>query len=108
MVASTVYPIGIYADGVYSNSPVAGDDDLFDLERIEVLRGPQGTLYDKNNRLFLEAILWISRTGSPWRDLPPEFGKWNTVFKNYRDQVKDDINSQHTLMNTCSDLRLHA
>jgi len=41
VVASTVYPIGIYADGVYSNSPVAGDDDLFDLERIEVLRGPQ-------------------------------------------------------------------
>jgi transposase len=41
-----------------------------------------------DNRLFLEAVLWIARTGSPWRDLPVDFGKWNTVFKRYRDWVK--------------------
>ncbi len=34
--------------------------------------------------LFLEAIFWIAGTGSPWRDLPPEFGRWNTVFKRFR------------------------
>lgn len=44
-----------------------------------------------NNRLFLEAVLWIARTGSPWRDLPPAFGKWNTVFKRYRDWVKAGV-----------------
>ena len=44
-----------------------------------------------NNRLFLEAILWIARTGSPWRDLPSDFGHWNTVFKRYRDWVKADV-----------------
>jgi transposase len=38
-----------------------------------------------DNRLFLEAVLWIARTGSPWRDLPPEFGNWNTVFKRFCD-----------------------
>lgn len=44
-----------------------------------------------DGRLFLEAVLWIARTSSPWRDLPPAFGKWNTVFKRYRDWVKADI-----------------
>ena len=44
-----------------------------------------------DNRLFLEAVLWIARTGSPWRDLPAMFGKWNTVFKRYSDWVKADV-----------------
>ncbi len=44
-----------------------------------------------DNRLFVEAILWIVRTGSPWRDLPAQFGKWNTVFVRYRDWVKADV-----------------
>ena len=38
----------------------------------------------RNNRRFMEAILWRVRTGVPWRDLPKEFGKWNTVFKRFR------------------------
>jgi transposase len=37
-----------------------------------------------DNRLFLEAVLWIARTGSPWRDLHPEFGNWNSVFQRFR------------------------
>ena len=44
-----------------------------------------------DNREFLEAILWIARTGSPWRDLPEEFGKWNTIFKRFREWVKLDV-----------------
>jgi len=35
----------------------------------------------EDNRLFLQAVLWIARTGSPWRDLPPYFGKWFSVWK---------------------------
>jgi transposase len=42
-------------------------------------------------RRFFEAVLWIARTGSPWRDLPKVFGNWNTVFKRFRHWVKADV-----------------
>ncbi len=38
----------------------------------------------KDTRLFLEAVLWRVRVGSPWRDLPPGFGEWNSVFRRFR------------------------
>src|SRR3954452_1327498 len=41
----------------------------------------------KDNRLFVEAVLWIVRTGSPWRHLPVLFGNWNSVFTRFRDWV---------------------
>lgn len=40
--------VGVYIDDVYYARPQAAVFDIFDIERIEVLRGPQGTLYGKN------------------------------------------------------------
>jgi transposase len=37
----------------------------------------------KDNRLFLEGVLWVARTGSPWRDLPTEYGHWHRVYVRY-------------------------
>jgi transposase len=37
----------------------------------------------EDNRMFVEAVLWIARTGSPWRDLPGTFGRWNTVYRRF-------------------------
>ena len=37
-----------------------------------------------DDRRFMEAFLWPVRTGSPWRDLPKDFGNWNFVFKRFR------------------------
>jgi len=37
-----------------------------------------------DNRLFPDAILWLARGASPWRDLPPELGTWRTVHSRFR------------------------
>jgi transposase len=37
----------------------------------------------KDDRNFVEAILWWRRTGVPWRDLPNDFGPWKTVFNRF-------------------------
>lgn len=37
-----------------------------------------------NLRKFIEAVFWIARTGAPWRDLQPCFGRWNTVYRRFR------------------------
>src|SRR5580704_12499175 len=52
-------------------------------------RGPGRS--GKDNPPFREAVLWIARTGSPWRDIPPLFGNWSTVYTRFRDWVKADV-----------------
>src|ERR1700745_1305330 len=37
----------------------------------------------RDNWMFVEGLLWIVRTGSPWRDLPEAFGDWNSVFRRF-------------------------
>lgn len=44
-----------------------------------------------DNRLFVEAVLWIARTGAPWRDLPPEFGCWNSVYQRFSRWAKKAV-----------------
>jgi hypothetical protein len=44
-----------------------------------------------DNRLFVDAIVWMGRTGTPWRDLPPFFGKWNSVWKRFRRWTKAGV-----------------
>jgi transposase len=45
-----------------------------------------------DNRLFVEAVLWIVRVGAPWRDLPDYFGNWN--FQRFRRWVRGGVFDQ--------------
>jgi putative transposase len=56
---------------------------LTDVQWERILKLVPGKKGDKgrageDNRLFVDAVLWLLRTGAPWRDLPPAFGKWNS------------------------------
>lgn len=42
-------------------------------------RGPRA-----DNRRFVNAVLWVARTGCPWRDLPGRFGRWNSAWRRFR------------------------
>src|SRR6266542_4207320 len=45
----------------------------------------------RNSRPFLEAVLWIGRTGAPWRDLPPALGHWHTTFTRFARWAKAGV-----------------
>ncbi len=55
-------------------------------ERIEkLLPGKPGDpgQSGRDNRLFVDAILYVAKTGVPWRDLPDRFGNWNSVWRRF-------------------------
>lgn len=56
-------------------------DDQWDRIK-DVLPGNAGDcgVTAKDNRLFVEAVLWMGRAGAPWRDLPAVFGAWHNVY----------------------------
>lgn len=45
----------------------------------------------EDNRLFVNAVFWIAKTGVPWRDLPERFGKWNSVYQRFRRWCKKGV-----------------
>jgi transposase len=45
----------------------------------------------RDNRLFLDAILWIARTGAPWPDLPERFGKYDTAYQRFNRWAKSGV-----------------
>jgi transposase len=57
--------------------------------------------HGKDNRLFVEAVLWLAKTGAPWRDLPNECGNWNSIFRRFSRWTKRGV--WHRLLQALSD-----
>jgi transposase len=47
------------------------------------IRG-RGGRHASNHRQVLDGVFWIARTGAQWRDFPAEFGKWSSVYRQFR------------------------
>jgi len=62
---------------------VLRDDQWERIARLIIGRPDQKGSTGRDNRMFIEGVLWIVRTGSPWRDLPEVFGEWNSVFRGF-------------------------
>lgn len=43
------------------------------------------------DRNFINAVLWIAKTGAPWRDLPERFGSWKTIYNRFLNWAKRDV-----------------
>ena len=48
------------------------------------VKDPRGAPPGLEDREFVEAVLYLTRTGLPWRDLPEEFGAWSAVYMRFR------------------------
>ena len=70
-----------------------------------------------NNRLFLDAVLYVAKTGCGWRQLPLEYGKWNSVWRRFNrfaegniwEKVFDRLKSENeeTVAIDSSSVRVH-
>lgn len=45
----------------------------------------------KDNRLMLNAMIWLARSGAAWRDLPERYGPWTSVYSRFRKWIEDGI-----------------
>ena len=60
------------------------DEDWAFFEPFVTVRGPGSGRPPRDHRRVLDGIFWIARTGSQWRDLPEVFGKWSSVYRQFR------------------------
>ena len=83
------------------------------------LKSRAGAPPKQSDRDFIEAVLYLARTGEPWRDLPERFGKWDAVYQRFRrwekagrwralfERLPADLREVHTVFFDSSVIRAH-
>ena len=67
------------------------DDDWDRIQDLLPGRASTPGVTAKDNRLFLDAVLWMAKTGAPWRDLPERFGNNNSVWRRFDRWAKKGV-----------------
>lgn len=85
--------VGLYIDDVYVSRSAAADFGFMDVERIEILRGPQGTLYGRNTIGGAVKVVTKKPTGSNTGEIGVTIGRYNRadIYANYDFGVSDDV-----------------
>ncbi len=94
---------------------MSGEEWAFFAHFVLTVRAPNGRR-PTNHRLVLDGNFWIARTGSPWRDLPEEFGNWSSVYRQFRcwtlaglwEQIMDARNESGPVPSACAPLVVFA
>jgi transposase len=67
------------------------DEQWIRIEHLLPGRADSPGVTAKDNRLFVDAVLWIARAGAGWRDLPEQFGEWNNTFQRFNRWAKSGV-----------------
>lgn len=98
--------VGVYVDGIYVGRSAAANQATLDLEQIEILRGPQGTLFGKNTVAGAIALTTVKPDGENSAAIKADFGTYNrraiTVKANGA-IIKDKLFGKITVNNTQRD-----
>ena len=52
----------------------------------------------KDTRPILNGVIWLARSGAPWRDLPERYGPWQTVYTRFQEWLKSDVKLAQTFL----------
>ena len=55
------------------------------------LPGDRGRPSERGERNFINAVMWVAKTGAPWRDLPERFGPWKTIYNRFSNWAKREV-----------------
>jgi putative transposase len=97
-------------------------DEIWDriVAIVATVKSAAGAPPELSDRDFVEAILYVARTGIPWRDLPRRFGDWNAVYQRFRrwekmgvwsalfEQMPEDLAAVKELLFDSTIIRAHA